>query len=193
MKYIQKIYYILLSFKYIFFLPVYYTVSKDTKIIEEQNLYKKTWACPFSGIMSFVWLMECYREYRSLLYSRQSGLYWKILSKIYKGQTTLYIQVKGNIGRNFMIWHGFSTIINAEQIGDNCEIWQQVTIGNKFNVDAAKPKIGNNVKICAGAIVIGDVTIGDNSIVGAGSVVTKDVPANVVVGGVPAKVIKKLV
>jgi len=52
--------------------------------------------------------------------------------------------------------------------------------------------IGDNVWICAGAIVIGGVTIGDNSVIAAGSIVTKDVPANVMVGGKPAKIIKKI-
>jgi len=52
--------------------------------------------------------------------------------------------------------------------------------------------IGDNVWICAGAIVIGGVKIGKNSVVCAGAVVTKDVPENVMVGGVPAKVIKEI-
>ncbi len=51
-------------------------------------------------------------------------------------------------------------------------------------------KIGKNVTICTGARIIGDLTIGDNVIIGAGSVVVKDIPSNVIVAGVPAKVIK---
>ena len=106
---------------------------------------------------------------------------------------TLYIQVPSSkIGKNLMIWHGFSSIINAQRIGNNCSIWQQVKIGNKLDNGEAKPSIGNNVKICAGAIVIGDITIGNNVIVAAGAVVTKDIPDNCVVAGVPAKIIKLL-
>ena len=65
---------------------------------------------------------------------------------------------------------------------------QQVTIGQKGDF---KPTIGDNVKICAGAIVIGGVSIGNNSIVGAGAVVVKDVPPNEVWAGNPAHFIKK--
>lgn len=184
----RRLYYTILIIKYIPFIN--YLLGNGNKVIvEEQKMYLKNTNCPYSGVLSFVWLMECLPEYRNLFFYRNIGLYWKILSKLYKGQIALYLQIKKNIGKNFMIWHGFSTIINADSIGDNCEIWQQVTIGNKFNIDGPKPQIGNNVKICAGAIVIGDVKIGDYSIIGAGAVVTKDVPANSVVVGVPAKVI----
>ena len=158
---------------------------------EEVLLWLEKWNHPYSKF-AFLWLVERYPEYRSLLYYRMRSLYTKVLSRIYKGQTTLYICVKDKIGRNCIIWHGFSTIINAQSIGDDYEIWQQVTIGNKFNFDGPKPRIGNNVKICAGAIIVGDVTIGDNSIVGAGALVTKNVPANCVVGGGPFKILKKI-
>ena len=56
----------------------------------------------------------------------------------------------------------------------------------------SKPIIGNNVKICAGSILVGNIKIGNNVIIGAGSVVTKNVPDNCVIAGVPAKIIKKL-
>lgn len=114
------------------------------------------------------------------------------VSKLYQLQYALHLHTVEGCGKNLMIWHGFSTIVNAQKIGDNCEIWQQVTIGNKLNEDGVRPKIGNNVKICAGSIIIGDVSIGDNVIIGAGSVVTHNVPANTIVAGVPAKIIKQI-
>ena len=83
--------------------------------------------------------------------------------------------------------HGFATIVACKEIGINCSINQQVTIG--FNGDKCAT-IKDNVTICAGAIVIGDVTLNNNCTVGAGSVVTKDVEENAVVGGVPATIIK---
>lgn len=88
--------------------------------------------------------------------------------------------------------HGLNGIIVSyfAKIGDNCVIRQQVTIAQKNNKSAV---IGNNVVIGAGAKIIGNVKIGDNAVIGANAVVTHDVESNTVVGGVPAKVIKKIV
>jgi acetyltransferase-like isoleucine patch superfamily enzyme len=87
------------------------------------------------------------------------------------------------------------------EIGDDCLIGQQVVIAT-LNHNAvpekrkdmiAKPvKIGNKVWVGAHATILQGVTIGDNAIIAAGAVVTKDVPANVIVGGVPAKIIKHI-
>lgn len=88
-----------------------------------------------------------------------------------------------------MIQHGFSSTIGAEKIGSNCRVFQQVTIG--WN-GGKRPVIGDNVIICCGAKVIGGITVGNNVTIGANAVVCKDVPDNCVVGGVPAKIIKRL-
>ena len=101
----------------------------------------------------------------------------------------MYINT-ANIGKELFIQHGFSTIISAKTIGDNCTICQQVTIG--YTSDGKSPIIGNNVKICAGAIVVGGVHIGDNSIVGAGAIVVDDVPENSVVCSPKARVVKTI-
>ena len=73
-------------------------------------------------------------------------------------------------------------------IGKNVTIYQQVTIGQNHG---KYPTIGDNVIIYAGAKIIGGINIGDNSIIGANAVVTKDIPANSIWGGNPAKEIKK--
>ena len=93
-----------------------------------------------------------------------------------------------NIGGGLLIQHGFATIIQAEKIGRNAKIFQQVTIG--YNEDK-RPVIGDNVEVCCGAKVIGGVHVGNNVTIGAQALVIKDVEDNVVVGGVPAKVIKR--
>ena len=103
----------------------------------------------------------------------------------------LKITKSENIGSGLVLWHGDSTIIFAESVGENCEIWHNVTIGRAHGL-GRRPRIGNNVKVCAGAIVIGDIEIGDNVVIGAGAVVTKSVPANSVVVGNPARIIKTL-
>lgn len=75
------------------------------------------------------------------------------------------------------------------KIGKNCVIFQNVTIG--AGTDGKVPKIGNNVIFYANAIAFGDITIGDNVIIGAGCVVTKSIPENSVVVGNPARIIRQ--
>jgi serine O-acetyltransferase len=111
-----------------------------------------------------------------------------IFKTIYKEEQTLFIQCN-SIGSGLFLQHAFSTIIYANSIGENCWINQQVTIGH--NGKNNKPTIGKNVRIAAGAKVLGRVNIGDNVTVGANAVVVKDVPENCVVVGVPAYIIKR--
>ena len=78
-------------------------------------------------------------------------------------------------------------------IGKGCQIFQNVTIGmGKYNEDrkTAAPILGDRVMVWANVVIAGGVLIGDNSVIGMGSVVTKDVPPNVVVAGNPAKYIR---
>ncbi|MBA3942960.1 MAG: hypothetical protein H0X37_00190 [Herpetosiphonaceae bacterium] len=100
---------------------------------------------------------------------------------------SLYIPTS-TIGPGLFIQHGFSTIIAAKSIGENCWINQQVTIG--YSRDEC-PTIGNNVVITAGAKVLGNISIGDNTVIGANAVVVKNVPPNCTVVGVPAYIIKR--
>jgi serine O-acetyltransferase len=74
-------------------------------------------------------------------------------------------------------------------IGKKCIIGSNVTIGGKSGVKEV-PKLGDNVKIATGAKILGAITIGDNVTIGANAVVVKDVPSNVVVAGIPAKIIR---
>lgn len=78
-------------------------------------------------------------------------------------------------------------MIYCKSMGKNCQIYQQVTIGNNNGI----PTIGNDVDICAGAKIIGPITIEDDVIIGANAVVTKDIPSHSMVVGVPRKIIKK--
>jgi len=94
-----------------------------------------------------------------------------------------------SIGPGFFIQHGFVTAIGAEKIGENCWVNPGVTIGYKN--EKGIPTIGNNVYIGAGAKILGPLTIGDNVIVGANAVVTKSVPSNCTVAGIPARIIKR--
>lgn len=127
-----------------------------------------------------LWLLVNYAEFRSLFYYRiPRSRYLKFIAA---PMPNLYIRCH-DIGEGLFIQHGYSTDISAKSIGKNCWINQQVTIGYSSKTDA--PIIGDNVKILAGAIVIGGVTIGDNAVIGAGTTVVKNVAPNTTVVGAP--------
>lgn len=117
----------------------------------------------------------------------------KIIAKT--GNTLgLNVKCKGKI--TFPHPHNIIIGDNVE-IGKNCIIYQNVTIGKKRDfykkLETKKseyPKIGNNVIVYAGAIIIGDIKIGNNVIIGANSVVTHNIPNDVVIGGIPANILK---
>jgi putative colanic acid biosynthesis acetyltransferase WcaB len=102
---------------------------------------------------------------------------------------------KLTIGKGLSLYHGQALVVNKGTIiGENCVLRNGTTIGHKKLADgsfSACPRIGNNVDIGANVCIIGGITIGDNVIIGAGSVVTKDVPADCVVVGNPARVLEK--
>ena len=78
---------------------------------------------------------------------------------------------------------------DLDKIGYNCKIYQNVSIGNK---DGGFPTLEDNVTVHANSIVVGNIRIGKNSIIGCGSVVLHDIPANEIWAGNPAHFIKKI-
>lgn len=136
----------------------------------------------------FVFLIVNEKVYRNVFYLRIGKfkyvlLYIKPLSSLY------FITKSSNIGSGLYIQHGFSTIINANKIGNNCYISQQVTIGNNNNLGC--PVIGNNVYIACGAKICGPIEIGDNSVIGLNASVVKDVPSNAVIVPSPQMIIRQ--
>ncbi len=107
----------------------------------------------------------------------------------------IYIPVRAKIGKGFIIHNMNGIFISTGEIGENCTVQQGVTIGairpNRWDGKPRPPKIGNNVYLGAGAKVLGDVTIADNVVVGANSVVLTDTPANVTVMGIPARIVSR--
>ena len=139
---------------------------------------------------SLNWYLTYYKEFRNLLIHRfkhpcRSVIHYLITRLLWKPMESLYIYSK-EIDGGLYIQHGFATIISAEKIGENCRIYQQVTIGYKGEF---APVLEDNVSVTCGAKVLGSITMGKNSLAAAGAVVLKDVPENAIVGGVPAKVI----
>lgn len=162
------------------------TWGDKKKLIKEDLLNWSNWKKCNNGIFGLIYLFGEYPEFRSLFYFRVGSLSY-LFSWLIKSQSCLYFRSK-QIGGGLLVQHGFATIIDADAIGKNCKIFQQVTIG--YN-GTKRPTIGDNVEICCGAKVIGGVTVGNNVTIAANAVVVKDVPDNFIVGGVPAKLIKE--
>lgn len=101
------------------------------------------------------------------------------------------ISFKAKIGPGLYIGHHGGIVTNEEmQIGKNCNLSHDVTIGvSRRGERAGVPVIGDNVYIGPGAKIFGKITIGNNAAIGANCVVTKDIPENGVVVGIPGKVI----
>ena len=108
-------------------------------------------------------------------------------------KTGIEIHPGAVIGKGFFIDHGNGVIIGETAvIGDNVTLYQGVTLGGTGKEHGKRhPTIGNNVMISAGAKVLGSFKIGDNSKIGAGSVVLNEVPPGSTVVGVPGRVVKK--
>lgn len=95
-------------------------------------------------------------------------------------------EIAGNfIAPGIAVYHGHGTIINVEEAGQGLMVWQGVTLGKNEGSDKM-PKLGKNVKIYANAIVVGDITIGDNVRISAGTVVITNIPSNSLVYGNPS-------
>lgn len=102
--------------------------------------------------------------------------------------TGISLPASATIGHSFYIGHFGGIILNSKTIiGNNCNISQGVTIGvSGIGEKRGVPVIGNNVYVGANAVVAGKITVGDNAVIGACSLVTTHVNANSVVMGVPA-------
>lgn len=83
-------------------------------------------------------------------------------------------------------------LVNAKKVGNYCKLQTGVLLGNSHHSEDEKPVIGDNVCFGPGAKVLGKVTVGDNCFIAANAVVVKDVPANAIVGGIPAKILKMI-
>jgi serine O-acetyltransferase len=125
----------------------------------------------------------------------QSGFFFiaRFISQISRSMTGIEIHPGAQIGRRFFIDHGMGVVIGETAIiGDDVLLYQGVTLGGTgLEKGKRHPTIGSNVVIGTGAQVLGNITVGDNSYIGANAVVIKDVPANSTVVGVPGRITKQ--
>ena len=115
----------------------------------------------------------------------------RFLSNFNRFLTGIEIHPGADLGPGFFIDHGMGVVIGeTAQVGENCTLYQGVTLGGtSLSHGKRHPTLGNNVTVGVNAAVLGAITVGDNAKIGGGSVVVKDVPANSTVVGVPARVV----
>ena len=127
------------------------------------------------------------------LYMRQHYFLARWISQRTARKTGIEIHPGATIGRGLFIDHGHGVIIGETAVvGDNVTLFQGVTLGGNGKENGKRhPTVGDNVMISAGAKVLGSFKIGENSKIGAGSVVLSEVPPNSTVVGVPGRVVKR--
>lgn len=142
-----------------------------------------------------------YPSFKAILYYRISHYFYnhnhyliaRYISEKAKRKTGIEIHPGAKIGKGLFIDHGMGVVIGeTAEIGDNVTIYQGATLGGTGKEKGKRhPTIENNVMISTGAKVLGSFTVGENSKIGAGSVVLNSVPKNSTVVGIPGKVVKR--
>ncbi|MDD5237099.1 MAG: serine O-acetyltransferase, partial [Candidatus Omnitrophica bacterium] len=127
------------------------------------------------------------------LYKMKLFFLARLISQVSRHFSGIEIHPGATIGKGLFIDHGMGVVIGETTIiGDNVLLYQGVTLGGTGLVKGKRhPTIGNNVVIGGGAKVLGNITVGDNSYIGANAVVIKDVPPNSTVVGVPGRITKQ--
>lgn len=115
----------------------------------------------------------------------------RLSSQFTRFMTGVEIHPAAVIGRRFFIDHAMGVIIGETTIiGDDCTLYQGVTLGGTGKETGKRhPTLGNNVLVGVGAAVLGNIVVGDNSKVGGGAVVVRDVPPNSTVVGIPGRIV----
>jgi serine O-acetyltransferase len=134
-----------------------------------------------------------YHRIAHLLYKLRFYLLARMLSQFARFATGIEIHPGAQIGGRFFIDHGMGVVIGETSIiGDDVLLYQGATLGGTgLEKGKRHPTIGNNVVIGGGAKILGNITVGDNTYIGANAVVIKDVPPNSTVVGVPGRITKQ--
>ncbi len=165
------------------------TLKSDLAIIRERDPAAK-------GLLE---ILLCYPGFQALTMHRISNRIWRlkipllprVLSQLTRSLTGIEIHPGARIGKGVFIDHGMGVVIGeTAEIGNRCLLYQGVTLGGTGKDEGKRhPTLDENVVIGAGAKVLGAITVGSNTRIGAGSVVVKDVEANSTVVGIPGRVV----
>lgn len=150
---------------------------------------------------SFLEVLLLYQGIHALVHHRIAKFFYKLhlfflarlISQLSLHITGIEIHPGAKVGKGLFIDHGNGVVIGETSvIGDNVLLYQGVTLGGTgLEKGKRHPTVGNNVVVGTGAKILGNITIGDNSYIGANAVVIKDVPANSTVVGVPGRITKQ--
>ena len=164
-------------------------IKSDIAIIRERDPAAK-------GILE---IFLCYPGFQAIFIHRFTHKLWKlkfplvprILSQINRSLTGIEIHPGAKIGKKVFIDHGMGVVIGeTAEIGNNCLLYQGVTLGGTGKHHGKRhPTLEENVVVGAGAKVLGSITVGANTRIGAGSVVVRSVKGNSTVVGVPGRVV----
>jgi len=166
-------------------------IFNDIKIIMERD----------PAARSFWEVFFLYPGLRAIIDHRIANWFYKknwlflarYISQRSRRKTGIEIHPAAQIGKGLFIDHGMGVVIGETAIvGDNCTIYQGVTLGGTGKDKGKRhPTIGNNVLIGSGAKVLGPFTVGDNSKIAANAVVLSEVPPNCTCVGVPGRIVAK--
>lgn len=164
-------------------------LREDVKVIFEQDPAARNYVeviLTYSGLHA-IWS----HRIAHALYKRRFFFLARVTSQMSRFFTGIEIHPGAKIGRRFFIDHGMGVVIGETcEIGDNVSVFQGVTLGGTGKEKGKRhPTIQDNVLIATGAKVLGSITVGENSKIGAGSVVLKEVPPNSTVVGIPGRVV----
>jgi serine O-acetyltransferase len=164
-------------------------IKEDIEVVFEQDPAARTYLeviLTYSGLHA-IWTYRIAHWF----YKKRFYFIARAISQISRFFTGIEIHPGAKIGRRFFIDHGMGVVIGETcEIGNNVTIFQGVTLGGTGKEKGKRhPTLKDNVLVAAGAKVLGSITIGENSKIGAGSVVLKDVPANATVVGIPGRVV----
>jgi serine O-acetyltransferase len=165
------------------------TLKEDIEVVFEQDPAARTYLeviLTYSGLHS-IWAHRLAHAF----YKRKYFFIARVISQISRFFTGIEIHPGAKIGKRFFIDHGMGVVIGETcEIGNNVTVFQGVTLGGTGKEKGKRhPTIKDNALIATGAKVLGSIVIGENSKIGAGSVVLKDVPPNSTVVGIPGKVV----
>jgi len=167
------------------------TIRKDIQAVFERDPAAKNilevLLC-YPGLHALMLHRVAHRLYGWRLYTLA-----RLISHASRFLTGIEIHPGAKIGEGVFIDHGTGVVIGeTAEVGNNVTMYQGVTLGGTGKEKGKRhPTIGNNVVISAGAKILGSITVGDNSKIGAGSVVLKPVPPNCTVVGVPGRIVRR--